>query len=148
MAEQEQKKQSFADLLYAYKNRLIEPPGVAKLIGIDIIDVNPKEGSAVFSMYADKRHHNPIGTLHGGIFCDLADAAMGMAFASTLQPEESFTTLNLQINFLKSIVEGKITASASMVKRGKSIGYLECNIEDDKGNLLAKSTSTCTVLRK
>jgi acyl-coenzyme A thioesterase PaaI-like protein len=40
-----------------------------------------------------------MGTLHGGILCDIADAAMGMAFASTLAPDESFTTIELKINF-------------------------------------------------
>jgi acyl-coenzyme A thioesterase PaaI-like protein len=42
------------------------------------------------------QHANPMGTLHGGVLCDLADAAMGMAFASTLAPGESFTTMALE----------------------------------------------------
>jgi len=43
----------------------------------------------VFEMEADERHHNPMGTLHGGVYCDLADAAMGYAYASTLGEGES-----------------------------------------------------------
>jgi len=39
-----------------------------------------------------------MGTLHGGVLCDLTDATMGRAFASTLEPEESFTTISLTIN--------------------------------------------------
>ncbi|MFQ5771237.1 MAG: PaaI family thioesterase, partial [bacterium] len=50
-----------------------------------------------------KQHANPMGTLHGGVLCDIADAAMGMAYASTLEQGESFTTLELKINFLKPV---------------------------------------------
>jgi Thioesterase superfamily len=45
------------------------------------------------------RHANPMGTLHGGVPCDVADAAMGTAYASILQEGESFTTLELKVNF-------------------------------------------------
>ena len=46
-------------------------------------------GRAVFEMRAEERHHNPMGTLHGGVYCDLADAAMGWAYAATLAEGES-----------------------------------------------------------
>ena len=39
-----------------------------------------------------------MGTVQGGVFCDIADAAMGMALASTLEPDQSFTTLELKIS--------------------------------------------------
>ena len=44
-----------------------------------------------------------MGTLHGGILCDVADAAMGMAFVTTLSPDESFTTMSLTINFFRPV---------------------------------------------
>lgn len=60
---------------------LPEPPA-AQLIGFHVIDV--EEGRVVVEMDATERLHNPMGTLHGGILCDISDAAMGYAFASTL----------------------------------------------------------------
>src|SRR5262249_48253540 len=54
-------------------------------------------GRAVFEMEADERHHNPMGTLPGGVYCDLADAAMGYAYAATLADGETFTTVELKI---------------------------------------------------
>ena len=68
----------------------IPPPPVAKLIGFTLASIDP--GCAVVEFSADSRHANPMGTLHGGILCDIADAAMGMAYASTLAEGESFTT--------------------------------------------------------
>ena len=70
---------------------------VADFLGINFI--SQSDGRAVAEFRAETQHANPMGTLHGGILCDLADAAMGVAFAGTLQPDESFTTLELKINF-------------------------------------------------
>jgi uncharacterized protein (TIGR00369 family) len=66
-------------------------------------------GHATFVMEADERHHNPMGTMHGGIFCDLADAAMGFAYASTLNEGETFTTVELKINFLRAVRKATLT---------------------------------------
>jgi uncharacterized protein (TIGR00369 family) len=88
-----------------------------------------------------------MGTLHGGILCDIADAAMGMAFASTLAPEESFTTVELKINFFRPVWEAQLKAEGIVVQRGRTIGYVECTITDQRNELIAKAASTCMVLR-
>jgi len=79
-----------------------------------------------------------MGTLHGGILCDIADAAMGMAFASTLAPEESFTTVELKINFFRPVWEARLTAEGRVVQRGRTIGYVECEITDEENRLVAR----------
>ncbi len=61
-----------------------------------------------------------------GILCDIADAAMGIAFASTPAPDESFTTVELEINFFRPVSEARLRAEGKVVRRGSSIGYLEC----------------------
>src|SRR5205085_5841147 len=71
----------------------LPPPPVSKLIGFVLKSIEP--GHAIFEMEADERHHNPMGTLHGGIYCDLADAAMGFAYAATLADGDTFTTIEL-----------------------------------------------------
>src|SRR5687767_12665877 len=76
-------------------------PPVGRLIGFVMKSI--ESGHAIFEMEADERHHNPMGTLHGGIYCDLADAAMGFAYASTLGEGEAFTTIELKINFLAAV---------------------------------------------
>jgi uncharacterized protein (TIGR00369 family) len=87
-----------------------------------------------------------MGTLHGGILCDLADAAMGVAFASTLREQESFTTLELKVNFLRPVWQGLLTAEAEVVSRGRTVGLVECKITDEKQRLIARASSTCMVL--
>jgi uncharacterized protein (TIGR00369 family) len=121
------------------------PPPVADLIGIEVVERG--EGETVFKLEAEERHSNPMGTIHGGILCDLADAAMGMAFFTTLEDGESFTTLELKINYLRPFWTGTLLAHGKVVSRGKTIGLTECRIVDDQARLIAHATSTCMALR-
>jgi uncharacterized protein (TIGR00369 family) len=115
------------------------------LIGLRLIAIEP--GRARYELDADHRHHNPMGTLHGGILCDIADSAMGMAFASTLEEGESFTTLELKINFLRPVKSARLIAEGTVVQRGRTAGMTECAVTDENGRLIAKATSTCLTLR-
>src|SRR5499425_1618124 len=117
---------------------------VARLIGFEAREI--ADGRATVVLAAGLRHANPMGTLHGGILCDIADAAMGMAFASTLAPEESFTAVELKINFFRPVWEARLTAEGRVVQHGRTMGYVECEITDEENRLVAKAASTCTVL--
>jgi uncharacterized protein (TIGR00369 family) len=121
------------------------PPPIARLVGFVMKSVEP--GHAVFEMEAAERHHNPMGTLHGGIYCDLADAAMGFAYASTLAEGETFTTIELKINFLRAVRKATLTAEARVVKAGNAVGYVECDVKDHAGKLVARAASTCMKLK-
>lgn len=118
---------------------------VARLIGFETKEF--ADGRATITLAAGPQHANPMGTLHGGILCDIADAAMGMAFASTLAPEESFTTVELKISFFRPIWQAQLRAEGTVVQRGRAIGYVECTVTDEESRLVAKAASTCMVLR-
>jgi len=120
--------------------------GAGRLVGFTLKEIEP--GRAVFEMRVDARHHNPMGTLHGGIYCDIADAAMGMAYGATLPDGERFTTIELKINFLRAVQEGLIVAEGRVVKGGATLGYTECEVKDEQGRLVAKANSTCIRLKK
>src|SRR4051795_1751292 len=110
------------------------PPPIGRLLGFALQAIEP--GRAVFTMEVDERHHNPMGTLHGGVYCDLADAAMGYAYAATLAEGESFTTVELKINFLRAVRQATLTAAATVVKAGSTLGYVECEVKDEQGRLV------------
>lgn len=120
-------------------------PPIAKLIGFNATHV--ELGKTVMELNAGERHANPMGTLHGGVICDLADAAMGTAFATTLEDDESFTTLDLTAKYFKPVWRARLRATAQVTRRTRSLGLIECDVEDDTGSLVAKVFSTCTVLR-
>src|SRR6185503_7853523 len=89
------------------------PAPVARLVGFDVISVKP--GEAVVELQTSEKHFNPMGTVHGGILCDIADAAMGIAYAANLGEGESFTTLELKINYLKPVWNSRLRATARVV---------------------------------
>ncbi len=120
-------------------------PPIATLIGFSLTSIKPGEAEIEFE--ATERHANPMGTLHGGVFCDIADAAMAMAYASTLEEGESFTTLELKVNFLKPVWTGKLRAQGRVVSRGRTVGLAECDVTDDRGRLVARAMETCLTLR-
>ena len=122
-----------------------EPAPVATLVGIRIAGF--EDGVIRLELDAGTRHHNPVGTVHGGVLCDLGDLAMGTAFAATLEEGEGFTTVQLGANYLRAVREGLLTATGKVVHRGRSTGYMECEIVDAKGRTVAKLTSTCMVTR-
>jgi uncharacterized protein (TIGR00369 family) len=117
---------------------------IGRLIGFEVKET--AEGRAVLSLAAGPQHANPMGTLHGGVLCDVADAAMGIAFASTLGPEQTFTTVELKINFFRPVWEARLRAEGKVVRRGSRLGYVECDITDEQGRLVAKASSTCMAL--
>jgi len=138
-------KFSYQEALDKIISGQIDPPPVGKTVGFKLVSYS--EGKARFEMKADRRHHNPMGTMHGGVMCDIVDGAMGVAFASTLREGETFTTVNLQINFFKQIIESDLIAEAQVVRRGKTIGYVESQLKDPEGNLIASAQSTCIVIK-
>lgn len=120
-------------------------PPVARLIGFTATGV--ELGGSTMELQTDDRHANPMGTLHGGIICDLSDAAMGIAMATTLEEDESFTTLDLNAKYFKPVWRARLTANATVVRRTRTLGLVECDVTDESGSLVAKVFSTCMVLR-
>jgi uncharacterized protein (TIGR00369 family) len=121
------------------------PAPIAKLLGLKLLQA--ENGMAVVEFVADERHANPAGTLHGGVLCDIADAAMGFAYYTTLEADESMTTLELKINFLRPIWKATLRAKAKVVRAGRLVGLVECDVVDEQDRLVARASSTCLTLR-
>ena len=119
-------------------------PPVARLVGFRLTEIETDR--AVIEMRAGPQHANPMGTLHGGILCDMADAAMGMAYASGIPASRSFTTIELKINFLRPIWSGPLRAEGTIVRRGRTVGLVQCRITDVEGQMVAYATSTCMTI--
>ena len=99
-------------------------------------------------MQADERHHNPMGTVHGGIYCDLADAAMGFAYASTLEARRILHDGRIKNQLLSPRPRGETGSPRRHVVRAvNALGYVECDVKDADGKLVARVASTCMTLR-
>lgn len=131
-----------------YVRKMIEtgqpPMPIASLIGFTIKSVQPGEAEIEFEMNED--HTNAMGTLHGGVFCTIADTAMGVAFFTLLEKGETLSTLELKINYLRPVWSGKLLAAGKVVKKGRLTGFVECDVRDESGQLVARASSTYMAL--
>src|SRR5215470_15613276 len=122
------------------------PPPIAGTLAFDLVESG--ERTATIEIVTDlAKHANSMGTLHGGVLCDIADAAIGTAHATTLLEGESFTSLDLQINFFRPVWNDRLRAVAKPVNVGKTISRYVCDILRADGKSVAQVTSTIMTLR-
>jgi len=122
-----------------------EPPPISATLGMELLECS--DGKATMAIAVGTRFHNPLGTLHGGILVSLADAAMGIALGSTLAEDETFTTLELKVNFLRPVRSGRIVAEGNVVHRGATIAMVEVVVRSDDGKAVARGTATQMILK-
>jgi uncharacterized protein (TIGR00369 family) len=118
---------------------------VGDLVGMQI-EPHRVEGQAIVRLEVTDRHHNPMGTLHGGILALLADTAMGVAFGRTLEATQSFGTIDLRVDFIRPVTMATLTATGQIVKRGSRVGFLRAEVHNQTGKLVATANCTCLVI--
>jgi uncharacterized protein (TIGR00369 family) len=123
----------------------VQPAPLAHMLGFRLVSVAP--GEAVVEIQTTPAHANPMGTLHGGVLCAIADTAMGIAHATTLDDGEAGTTLELKINFLRPVWSDTLRAVGKVVKLGRTVSLVECDVFDTKDRLVSRSSSTYMTLR-
>ena len=119
-------------------------PAAATLIGMRLESF--AAGEALVVLEATAAHANPMGTVQGGILAAVADAAMGWAFMTILGENESYTTLEVKINFLRPVWAGRLEARGRVKSAGRNVSLVECDVMSG-GKLVAHGVSTCMTLR-
>ena len=116
---------------------------------MDIRLTEVERGRAVFSGTPQEFHYNPLGTVHGGYGATLLDSAMGCAVHSTLDAGDIYTTLELKINYIRSMTHdtGVVRGIATVVSETRTTAIAEGRIEDASGRLYAFATTTCVIRR-
>ncbi len=122
------------------------PPPISTTLGMKLVRYG--KGGAAMEMKVGRKFHNPMGTVHGGIMTDLADATMGIALVSTLEEGESFTTLELKMNFLRPVKSGKLVSEGKVFHRGRTIALVECSLMNEEGKVVAKGVATQMILKQ
>jgi uncharacterized protein (TIGR00369 family) len=133
----------YETLVTRWRDGEAELAPITGLLGIRPVSLG--DGEAVVEMDAGERVHNAMGTVHGGVLLDLADVAMGVAMATRLEAGEGFATLQSSVTYLRAVREGRLTATARIVHRGRTAGHLECVVRDGDERPVARVTSTCLI---
>jgi uncharacterized protein (TIGR00369 family) len=136
------------DLLEAALRGAAPNPPYVRLLNMRFIAV--ADGSATFEMPSTSELYNPNNVVHGGAITSLADSAMGFAVFSTLAPDETFTTAELHVNFLKAATaeSGMLRSIGRVVQRGQQVAVAEADVLDQQNQLIARASSTNIILQR
>jgi uncharacterized protein (TIGR00369 family) len=123
---------------------LPQPP-IGETLGFHLVEAD--NGRAVFEALPEYRHYNPIGSVHGGFAATLLDSALGCAIFSTLQKGDTWTTLELKLNFVRGLSKdtGAVRAEGRIIHRGRTVATSEGDLKDAGGKLYAHATTTCMI---
>jgi uncharacterized protein (TIGR00369 family) len=118
---------------------------IAALLGMSVHSVEP--GRVAFGLDVGEHLYNPIGSVHGGVFCTLLDSAMGCAVHSSLDRGQAYTTLELKVNLVKALTVGTphVIATGQVVSAGRRVATASGQITGPDGTLFAHATTTCLV---
>jgi uncharacterized protein (TIGR00369 family) len=120
-------------------------PPFSELLGFHLVEAS--EGRAAFEGVPEFRHYNPIGTVHGGFAATLLDSALGCAIFSTLLKGDTWTTLELKLNFVRAMTKdtGPVRAEGRIIHRGRTVATSEGDLKDRAGKLYAHASTTCMI---
>jgi uncharacterized protein (TIGR00369 family) len=136
------------ELMRAIGSGDVPPPGFAVTLDMRLAAVDA--GHATFEMHPDERHLTPLGTVHGGVLSAMLDSAMGCAVHTMLPAGATYTTLQLDVKFVRPVMagQGSIRAEGSVIHAGRRTATAEGRILDADGTLYAHATTTCLVTRE
>lgn|SRR5487761_567536 len=134
------------ELIQALAEGTFPPPPIAQLLGMRLSKV--ERGLVSFECTPDESVYNPIGLVHGGFVCTLADTVTGCAVHTTLDAGTAYSSIDITVNFLRpvTLASGTLLATGRVTKPGRRVALAAAEIHDADGRLVATATSNCLVM--
>jgi acyl-CoA thioesterase len=109
-------------------------------LGIELDSI--EHGRARLSLEVRQQHLQLAGIMHGGAIATLIDTAVAFAIVGASKPGSRFTTIEMKVNYLRPIREGRVVADARLIRDGRRIVVSDCDVYDSEGKLSAKGLLT------
>ncbi len=124
----------------------VPPPPAARLLGRTVLEVDPAAGTITVQFEARPEFLTSAGTINGGILAAMLDSTLGPAVRATLPVGATAPTLELKVNFIRPAAPGVLTGRGRIVHRGQSIAFVDGDLRNQKGELVATATATARIL--
>ncbi|MEV6278055.1 PaaI family thioesterase [Nocardia sp. NPDC051832] len=146
-AEIDYSKMSGLELLRTAMTMANRPRFIGDLLGMEVEEL--EHGRVVFAVRTRQDFANPLGSTHGGICATLLDSVMGCAVHTTLEPGVGYSTLELKVNYIRSVPtdDRRLTATGTTIHVGRTTATAEGRVVDEQGRLVAHATTTCVIFR-
>jgi uncharacterized protein (TIGR00369 family) len=115
-----------------------------QLLSMELIEFDI--GRSRIEIPVDRKHLQPFGNVHGGVFCSIIDAAAFWACYAEVEEDVGMTSVDVKLNYLAPSAGGKLIAIGRRIKLGKTLGLAEAQVVDEDGKVLAHGTSTLMVM--
>jgi uncharacterized protein (TIGR00369 family) len=121
---------------------------IGDMLGFHLVAA--ERGRVVLEGQPDRRSYNLIGTVHGGWAAAILDTALALSTLSTLEPGQSFTTIDIRINYLRPMTAetGLVRAEGTVLQSGRRLSYCDARLTDIAGKLLCHGTGSCLVIAR
>jgi uncharacterized protein (TIGR00369 family) len=134
------------EFIRAIRDGHLPGPPIGALTGMYLREVDP--GRVVFECVVDESLYNPMGIVHGGLLCTLADSVAGCAVLTTLAPGVLFTSIELNVQFLRPvrIESGTLRGIGTVSKTGRRVTFATAEIRDSDDDVVATATTSCLIV--
>ena len=121
---------------------------IGETLGFRLVEA--ERGKAVLLGQPDERSYNLIGSVHGGWAAAILDSALALATLSVLDASQSFTTVDIRINYLRPLTRetGEVRAEGRVLQSGRRLAYAEAKLTDGAGKLVCHGTGSCLILAR
>jgi uncharacterized protein (TIGR00369 family) len=137
---QPRKLRSIEHLAVEELRRRLAENNTAKQFGFELVEAKP--GKVVLRMSVSEHHLQVHGVVHGGVLAALADTAGGLASYMACPPGTRVATIEMKINYLEAVEGGTVTAEAIVVRIGRHIAVVDCDVRDGSRRLVGKALMT------
>jgi uncharacterized protein (TIGR00369 family) len=134
------------DFLDAIFRGALPAPPICHLVDFTFERID--DGRVAMLLTPQESQYNPIGSVHGGIIATVLDSVMGCAVHTKLPLGRAYTTLEIKVNYLRSVKRetGPMTAIGWVVHLGRQTAMAEAHLSDTRGKLFAQASATCLIL--
>jgi uncharacterized protein (TIGR00369 family) len=125
---------------------LKRPAPAAVLMGQELLEVDVDAGRVVVAYDAGENLANRFGAIHGGMTAAMMDDVMSLAAGLSIEWGQITPTLEMKVSYIRQARPGtRLRAEARTIRRGKSVIFLEAELTDEAGTLLATASTTVAV---
>ena len=119
-----------------------QAPPAAALLGWELVSEDPGAGTIEIAFHPDARMLNSRGSVQGGFVAAMLDDTMGPALVSQSGGTVMPSSIDLNVSFVRPVLPGRVVGRGRVVKAGRTVVFLEAELFDDGGKLLARATSS------
>jgi uncharacterized protein (TIGR00369 family) len=120
-------------------------PPCAALLSLDILEADHGNGRVKIAFTAKPEFCNASGNVQGGFLAAMLDDCMGPAVLIATNAEMFPSTIDLNVQYLAPAKPGQLIGKGRVVKIGNTIGFVEAELEDASGSLLARATASVRI---